>query len=48
MGIERGVRVLINDKDPKLNQPKALAINLKRDEGMIFDAIEIDLKANSL
>jgi len=48
MGIERGVRVLINDKDPKLKQPKAIAINLKRDEGMIFDKIEIDLKANSL
>ena len=48
MGIERGSRILINDKDPKFNLPRAVGINLKRDEGMIFDKIEIDLDANLL
>jgi phosphoglycolate phosphatase-like HAD superfamily hydrolase len=32
--IERGPRVLINDKDPKHpDQPRAIAINLDRDKG---------------
>ena len=48
MGIERGSRILINDKDPKFNLPRAVGINLERDKGMIFDKIEIDLGANLL
>lgn len=46
MGIERGIRVLINDKDPEFNNPKAVAINLTRDQGMVFDQIPIDSKTN--
>tara|TARA_R100000231_G_scaffold121206_1_gene91314 strand:+ start:106 stop:210 length:105 start_codon:yes stop_codon:yes gene_type:complete len=34
MGIERGPRFLINDKDPKINEDRATAINLIRDKGI--------------
>ena len=34
MGIERGPRYLINDMDPKIEQPRAIALNLIRDEGI--------------
>ena len=34
MGIERGPRFLINDKDPKVNEDRATAINLIRDKGI--------------
>jgi len=33
MGIERGVRYLINDVDPQNGQERAVAINLVRDKG---------------
>lgn len=33
MGIERGVRYLINDVDPKNGEERAVAINLVRDAG---------------
>lgn len=34
MGIERGSRVVINDKDPALGEDRALAINVERDKGI--------------
>jgi len=34
MGIERGERILINDVDPNINKPRAIAINLIRDKGI--------------
>jgi uncharacterized HAD superfamily protein len=34
MGIERGPRYLINDMDPKKPGERAIAINLKRNEGI--------------
>jgi uncharacterized HAD superfamily protein len=46
MGIERGARILINDKDPKLNTPRALGINLQRDQGMVFDTVKLDPESN--
>jgi len=33
-GIERGPRYLINDLDPKKEGKRAIAINVKRDEGI--------------
>jgi|TARA_B100000780_G_scaffold171990_1_gene120388 hypothetical protein len=33
-GIERGPRYLINDLDPKKEDKRAIAINVKRDEGI--------------
>ena len=33
MGIGRGTRYLINDKDPEKNEDRAVAINLVRDKG---------------
>ena len=33
MGIGGGIRILINDLKPNSDQPTAIAINLKRDEG---------------
>ena len=33
MGIERGVRYLINDMDPEKGGERAVAINLVRDAG---------------
>ena len=33
MGIERGVRYLINDMDPNVEGERAIAINLERDKG---------------
>ncbi len=33
MGIERGTRYLINDRDPEKNEDRAVAINLVRDNG---------------
>lgn len=46
MGIERGARILINDKDPNLNTPRALGINLQRDQGMVFDTVKLDPESN--
>ena len=34
MGIERGPRFLINDKDPNIKEDRATAINLIRDKGI--------------
>ena len=34
MQIERGPRYLINDMDPKSPGKRAIAINVKRDEGI--------------
>jgi|TARA_R110000803_G_scaffold40604_2_gene87455 ribonucleotide monophosphatase NagD (HAD superfamily) len=34
MGIERGPRYLINDMDPNKPGERAIALNLKRDEGI--------------
>ena len=34
MGATRGQRVLINDLKPSIEMPTAIAINLKRDEGL--------------
>lgn len=36
MGIGRGTRYLINDKDPELDEDRAVSINLVRDKGFIF------------
>lgn len=35
MGIERGPRYVINDKDPVTDEDKAIAINLDRDKGIV-------------
>ena len=34
VGIGRGTRYLINDMEPENEQPRAVSINLKRDEGI--------------
>jgi hypothetical protein len=34
MGIERGARYVINDKDPNVEDDRAVAINLVRDQGI--------------
>lgn len=39
MGIERGSRILINDRDPKLANDRAYAINVDRDKGYTSDDI---------
>jgi hypothetical protein len=36
MGIERGVRILINDMDPADNIERAVSINLQRDKGIVL------------
>lgn len=35
LGIERGPRILINDLDPEVDEPRAICYNLPRDAGHI-------------
>ena len=37
MGIERGPRYLINDMDPNKPGKRAIAINLNRDQGILWN-----------